>query len=142
MPEFNEREYNVILHKGVDYDAFWTDLQEITNKDGIPNRQVEIANPRLGSYRQTHYWLTDTEKEELLNHDSVLDIEIPPEQRNDIVKEHGWRYMFRGLGVTLCRAFPVNAIIFPVYEFVLIQLGDSEEDALEDAYNTSPNPSK
>ena len=60
----------------------------------------------------------------------------------DIVKEHGWRYMFRGLGVTLCRAFPVNAIIFPVYEFVLIQLGDSEEDALEDAYNTSPNPSK
>jgi len=60
----------------------------------------------------------------------------------NIVKEHGWRYMFRGLGVTLCRAFPVNAIIFPVYEFVLIQLGDSEEDALEDAYNTSPNPSK
>ena len=92
MPEFNEREYNVILHKGVDYDAFWTDLQEITNKDGIPNRQVEIANPRLGSYRQTHYWLTDTEKEELLNHDSVLDIEIPPEQRNDIVKEHGVAY--------------------------------------------------
>ena len=88
MPEFNEREYNVILHNGVDYDAFWTDLQEITNKDGVPNRKVQIANPRLGSYRQTHYWLTDTEKEELLNHDSVLDIEIPPEQRTDIAKSH------------------------------------------------------
>eukprot|EP00584_Thalassiosira_punctigera_P017968 CAMPEP_0172566908 /NCGR_PEP_ID=MMETSP1067-20121228/113744_1 /TAXON_ID=265564 ORGANISM="Thalassiosira punctigera, Strain Tpunct2005C2" /NCGR_SAMPLE_ID=MMETSP1067 /ASSEMBLY_ACC=CAM_ASM_000444 /LENGTH=443 /DNA_ID=CAMNT_0013358137 /DNA_START=93 /DNA_END=1424 /DNA_ORIENTATION=+ len=42
----------------------------------------------------------------------------------DIVEEHGWRHMFRGLGVTLARAFPVNAIIFPVYEFVLVQLGD------------------
>ena len=42
---------------------------------------------------------------------------------SDIVREHGWRHMFRGLGVTLVRAFPVNAIIFPVYEFVLMQLG-------------------
>eukprot|EP00581_Thalassiosira_minuscula_P015154 CAMPEP_0183713194 /NCGR_PEP_ID=MMETSP0737-20130205/8116_1 /TAXON_ID=385413 /ORGANISM="Thalassiosira miniscula, Strain CCMP1093" /LENGTH=408 /DNA_ID=CAMNT_0025941945 /DNA_START=304 /DNA_END=1530 /DNA_ORIENTATION=- len=41
----------------------------------------------------------------------------------DIVREHGWKHMFRGLGVTLVRAFPVNAIIFPVYEFVLVQLG-------------------
>ncbi|KAL7550566.1 hypothetical protein ACHAWF_017272 [Thalassiosira exigua] len=42
----------------------------------------------------------------------------------DIIREDGWRRMFRGLGVTLARAFPVNAIIFPVYEFVLIRLGD------------------
>mmetsp|Transcript_35625 Transcript_35625/g.72895 ORF Transcript_35625/g.72895 Transcript_35625/m.72895 type:complete len:365 (-) Transcript_35625:41-1135(-) len=39
-----------------------------------------------------------------------------------IVKDHGWRYMFRGLGVTLTRAFPVNGIIFPVYEFTLMKL--------------------
>jgi len=44
----------------------------------------------------------------------------------DIVEERGWRGLFRGLGVTLVRAFPVNAIIFPVYEFVLIQLGDGD----------------
>lgn len=42
---------------------------------------------------------------------------------SDIVREHGWKHMFRGLGVTLVRAFPVNAIIFPVYEFVLMQIG-------------------
>ena len=42
---------------------------------------------------------------------------------SDIVQEHGWKHMFRGLGITLARAFPVNAIIFPVYEFVLLQLG-------------------
>ena len=59
MPEFNEREYNIILHKEVDYDLFWEDLKEITEKDNVPNRQVEIATPRLGSYRQTHYWLTE-----------------------------------------------------------------------------------
>jgi len=45
---------------------------------------------------------------------------------SNIVQDHGWRYMFRGLGVTLVRAFPVNAIIFPVYEFSLVQLGDAE----------------
>ena len=89
MPEFNEREYNIILHKEVDYDLFWKDLKEITEKDNIPNRQVVIANPRRGSYRQTHYWLTDSEKEDLLAHPSVLDVEIPPEQRTDIVKAHG-----------------------------------------------------
>ncbi len=41
----------------------------------------------------------------------------------DIIRNHGFKHMFRGLGVTLVRAFPVNAIIFPVYEFVLMQIG-------------------
>jgi solute carrier family 25 carnitine/acylcarnitine transporter 20/29 len=39
--------------------------------------------------------------------------------------EHGWRFFFRGLGVTLLRAFPVNAIIFPVYEITLEHLSDN-----------------
>jgi len=34
----------------------------------------------------------------------------------------GIRGMFRGLGVTIVRAFPVNGIIFPVYEYSLEQL--------------------
>ncbi len=42
----------------------------------------------------------------------------------DIIRDHGVKHMFRGLGVTLVRAFPVNAIIFPVYEFVLMQIGN------------------
>mmetsp|Transcript_3086 Transcript_3086/g.4342 ORF Transcript_3086/g.4342 Transcript_3086/m.4342 type:complete len:337 (+) Transcript_3086:284-1294(+) len=41
---------------------------------------------------------------------------------NQILKENGCRGLFRGLGVTLLRAFPVNGIIFPVYEFTLQQL--------------------
>ena len=39
-----------------------------------------------------------------------------------IVAQHGIRHMFRGLGVTVFRAFPVNGIIFPVYEFTLGRL--------------------
>lgn len=39
-----------------------------------------------------------------------------------IFKEGGTRALFRGLGVTLCRAFPVNGVIFPVYELCVLQL--------------------
>ena len=39
-----------------------------------------------------------------------------------LVRQHGWRYMFRGLGVTVVRAFPVNGTIFPVYELNLSQI--------------------
>jgi len=44
----------------------------------------------------------------------------------DLVAKHGWRILFRGLGVTLVRAFPVNGIIFPVYEFSLQQITQSQ----------------
>mmetsp|Transcript_14729 Transcript_14729/g.31029 ORF Transcript_14729/g.31029 Transcript_14729/m.31029 type:complete len:368 (+) Transcript_14729:192-1295(+) len=48
----------------------------------------------------------------------------------DIVRKNGVRHLFRGLGVTLVRAFPVNAIIFPVYEFVLMQFGHCNDKNL------------
>ncbi len=37
-----------------------------------------------------------------------------------MVKENGWKHLFRGLSVTCLRAFPVNGIIFPVYEYTLL----------------------
>lgn len=40
----------------------------------------------------------------------------------NIVRKQGWRCLFRGLGITLVRAFPVNATLFPIYEFTLLQL--------------------
>ena len=86
-----EKEYNVILKKGVDYDQFGNDMITITNKDGIPNREIEVANARLGSYRQTHYNLTDEEAAEVKNHPDVLDVEIPPEEREDVVIGHNGR---------------------------------------------------
>src|SRR6056300_60480 len=86
-----EKEYNVILRKGVDYDQFGNDMISITNKDGIPNREISIANARLGSYRQTHYYLTDAEADEVRNHPDVLAVEIPPSQRDDVVIGHNGR---------------------------------------------------
>jgi subtilisin family serine protease len=79
-----EKEYNVILKKGVDYTAFGKDMITITNKDGVPNREINVANERLGSYRQTHYYLTDEEAEMVKNHPDVLTVEIPPQDRDDI----------------------------------------------------------
>ncbi|GKY95380.1 hypothetical protein MPSEU_000499600 [Mayamaea pseudoterrestris] len=40
----------------------------------------------------------------------------------NILQTHGWRHLFRGLGITLIRAFPVNGTIFPVYEFTLMHI--------------------
>ncbi|KAL7539974.1 hypothetical protein ACHAXR_010824 [Thalassiosira sp. AJA248-18] len=37
----------------------------------------------------------------------------------EVVSLHGWRALYRGFGITVFRAFPVNAIIFPMYELTL-----------------------
>lgn len=79
-----EKVYNVILHKGVDYAKFHQDMITITNLDGIPNRQVESPNERPGSQRQTWYSLTEEEVELVKAHDDVLEVEQPPEYRDDI----------------------------------------------------------
>jgi solute carrier family 25 carnitine/acylcarnitine transporter 20/29 len=34
----------------------------------------------------------------------------------EAVRHRGWRALYRGFGVTVLRAFPVNGIIFPTYE--------------------------
>ena len=78
--------YNVILHKGVDYQSFWDDMEN--ENDGgnlyIPNRIVDSTNLRQNSQRQTWYTLTTSEVDELRNDDRVLAVEIPPEFRDDI----------------------------------------------------------
>jgi len=86
-----EKEYNVILKKGADYSSFGIDMISITNQDGVPNREITVANERLGSYRQTHYFLTDEEADIVRNHPDVLEVEIPPADRDDIVIGHNGR---------------------------------------------------
>lgn len=61
----------------------------------------------------------------------TLPLETKPKDRTimhiyrQILEQNGWRFFFRGLGVTLMRAFPVNAIVFPVYEYALLQLTEN-----------------
>eukprot|EP00934_Nitzschia_sp_Nitz4_P002687 Nitzschia sp. Nitz4//scaffold264_size26629//24865//25954//NITZ4_008241-RA/size26629-augustus-gene-0.3-mRNA-1//1//CDS//3329544818//2677//frame0 len=62
----------------------------------------------------------------------TLPIDTPLEKRriltvgSEIVQKHGISALFRGLNITVFRAFPVNAIIFPVYEFTLLQIASLE----------------
>lgn len=79
------REYIVSLKRGVDYDAFWNQIENASADDGfVPSRRVDIVNNRDGSLRMCHYALTDAEAAQLKNDPRVYDVEIPPEQREDI----------------------------------------------------------
>jgi subtilisin family serine protease len=81
--------YNVALKEGVDYDAFWNEIE--TNgsvSTYVPIRSVDIVNARPTSLRQCWYELTDEEAEKLRNDPRVYCVEIPPEQRTDIELKH------------------------------------------------------
>lgn len=79
------KEYIVSLKEGVDYDAFWHEIE--TDGSGstyVPDRSVGIINERPLSLRSCHYALTDEEANKLRNDDRVFSVEIPPDQRDDI----------------------------------------------------------
>lgn len=83
------RTYNVALNQGVDYDAFWNEIE--TDGSGntyVPDRSVAIINERPSSLRQCWYELSDAEAEKLRNDPRVYCVEIPPEHRTDIKAEH------------------------------------------------------
>jgi subtilisin family serine protease len=80
------KQYNVALKAGINYDAFWEDME--TETDGllyIPNRRIEFTNERPASLRQCWYLLTEEEAELLRQDDRVYCVEIPPEFRDDII---------------------------------------------------------
>lgn len=79
-----EKEYIVVVKRGVDLESFDAELTATTGMGPIPNRSVEIANPRIGSKRMTHWMLTDDEADVLRGDLRVLSVEIPPDQRDDI----------------------------------------------------------
>jgi len=80
-----EREYIVVLNKGVDYDQFWYEMENISDTDGfVPSRRVDIINSRPGSLRSCHYSLTENEAALLKEDSRVYSVEIPPQQRDDL----------------------------------------------------------
>lgn len=77
--------YNVGLNEGVDYDAFWNEIEnDGSGSTWVPDRAVGIVNERPSSLRQCWYDLTDEEAEKLRNDPRVFCVEIPPEFRTDI----------------------------------------------------------
>ena len=79
-----EREYAVIVKKGVNLEEVDAEIAASTGDGPIPNRSVDIANPRKGSRRMTHWMLTHEEAEALKLDERILAVEIPPDQRDDI----------------------------------------------------------
>lgn len=79
-----EKEYTVIANTREDLPALETEITASSGAGPIPNRSVDVANPRPGSRIQTHFMLTDQEAEDLRNDPRVRAVEIPPEQRDDI----------------------------------------------------------
>ena len=62
-----EKEYIVVVHRGIDLKTFDAELSATSGAGPIPNRSVDIANPRPGSTRMTHWMLTDEEATTLSN---------------------------------------------------------------------------
>jgi len=81
----SEKEYIVSLNRDVDYEAFDSEMIATTGAGAIPSRSAPVANARPGSKRNTHYMLTDDEAETLRSDPRVLAVEIPPDQRDDIM---------------------------------------------------------
>jgi subtilisin family serine protease len=78
------KEYIVTLKKDVNYDEFYDQMVEQNSIAHIPFREVEVANERPLSQRNTHYFLTEQEAEILKSDERVLAVDIPPDQRDDI----------------------------------------------------------
>ena len=80
----SEKEYVVTLNKGVDYAQFNQEMIASTGSGDIPNRTVDVANARHLSTRNTHYALTEAEAVALRNDARVTDVQLRPEDRDDI----------------------------------------------------------
>jgi subtilisin family serine protease len=84
-----QKEYNVILNDGVDYDAFWHEMETQGHvSPAVPDRIVTIVDERPVSLRQCHYALTDDEVMLLKSDLRVYDVEIPPDTRTDLDNRH------------------------------------------------------
>ena len=79
-----EKEYIISLKRGVDYTAFDDEMQAGIGRGLITNRSVVVANARPLSQRNTHYMLDEEEVIELLKDDRVADIQLKPEDRDDL----------------------------------------------------------
>lgn len=79
IPTYTDgKEYIVSLKPGVDYAAFWTEIEaDGSGSTYVPDRAVRIINERPGSKRSCHYVLTDAEVVKLKRDSRVDSVVIP-----------------------------------------------------------------
>jgi len=73
------KEYIITLHNHEDLDSFYQDMETPGGNLYIPNRAVDVVNRRPIS-RNTHYWLTDQEAEQVRNDPRVWDVSLTPKE--------------------------------------------------------------
>ena len=82
------KEYVVVLKRDADTAGFQADMVQSTGRSDklhrIPDRSIDIANPRLKSKRSTHYALEDHEVEQIKQDYRVVDVHIPPDQDDSL----------------------------------------------------------
>ena len=72
------KRYIVALDKGVDYNTFWSEIENASPEDGfVPSRRVDIVNNRSAYVRLCEYALTDEEATTLRKDPRVLSVERP-----------------------------------------------------------------
>jgi subtilisin family serine protease len=72
------KEYNVTLKEGIDYSAFWEEIErEGCINATVPERPVSVYNDRKGFKRICSYLLGDDEVEELRKDPRVEAVELP-----------------------------------------------------------------
>lgn len=107
---------------------FLADRAGLTEEDDVPHSHLWVSSGLSGGLSGSFTWAIIYPFDVIKSRIQTAPIDTPLEKRRiltvgqSLVAQHGWRYMFRGLGITLIRAFPVNGIIFPVYEFTLLHL--------------------
>jgi hypothetical protein len=82
------KEYIVTLYKHEDLDDFYKEMETVGGNSCIPDRAVEVADRRPIS-RNTHYWLTPEEAEQLKQDPRVWDVDLTPEELG-ITPVPGW----------------------------------------------------
>ena len=84
------KEYIVTLAKGVDYDAFWSEMETtMPSAHAVPDRAVRVINDRTVQPRICHYVLTDAEAATLKQDSRVYSVEIPLQyKKNAFVRSH------------------------------------------------------
>jgi hypothetical protein len=79
------REYIVTLHRREDLEEFYLDMETPGGNWFIPDREVDVRLRRPDS-RNTHYWLTDREAEDLRADPRVADVSLTFQDLGIIVK--------------------------------------------------------
>lgn len=82
-----EKEYIVVVKKGIDVADVDTQMAAVVGDSSIPNRPCECANELNHNSRMTHWMLTDEEAEALMNDDRILSVELPLAD-NDMIEMH------------------------------------------------------